>query len=54
MDEEAVILIQAINSIKTIIKHEPSSHDKVSFFTNSADLHILQFLVNCYHFLAIN
>lgn len=29
MDEEAVILIQAINSIKTIIKHEPSSHDKV-------------------------
>ncbi|XP_009798611.1 AP3-complex subunit beta-A [Nicotiana tabacum] len=28
-DEEAVILIQAINSIKTIIKHEPSSHDKV-------------------------
>ncbi|XP_060175442.1 AP3-complex subunit beta-A isoform X1 [Lycium barbarum] len=29
MDEEAVILIQAINSIKTIIKHEPSSRDKV-------------------------
>ncbi|KAJ8558545.1 hypothetical protein K7X08_034074 [Anisodus acutangulus] len=29
MDEEAVILIQAINSIKTIIKHEPSCHDKV-------------------------
>ncbi|KAL3334301.1 hypothetical protein AABB24_030835 [Solanum stoloniferum] len=29
MDEEAIILIQAINSIKTIIKHEHSSHDKV-------------------------
>ncbi|CAN4101534.1 unnamed protein product [Withania somnifera] len=28
-DEESIILIQAINSIKTIIKHEPSSHDKV-------------------------
>ncbi|XP_055829161.1 AP3-complex subunit beta-A isoform X2 [Solanum dulcamara] len=28
-DEEAVILVQAINSIKTIIKQEPSSHDKV-------------------------
>ncbi|XP_049408924.1 AP3-complex subunit beta-A isoform X2 [Solanum stenotomum] len=29
LDEEAIILIQAINSIKTIIKHEHSSHDKV-------------------------
>ncbi|XP_016575524.1 AP3-complex subunit beta-A isoform X2 [Capsicum annuum] len=46
MDEEAVILIQAINSIKTIIKHEPSSHDKVLLHAEGEALSTFKMLLN--------
>lgn len=46
-DGESGVLIQAILSIKSIVKQDPPSHEKVYFsFSNLAELHLSVYIEN--------
>lgn len=49
MEGEAGVLVQAILSIKSIIRQDPLSHEKVFFFSNFNDKLFHLFLMFTFH-----